>query len=45
MMVRLLDRMDPDKRERLFNQAEQFIAETTTSPKDNESELLSRTMQ
>jgi len=30
MMVRLLDRMDTDKRKRLFNQAEQFIAETTT---------------
>jgi deoxyribodipyrimidine photolyase-related protein len=45
MMVRLLDRMDPDKRERLFNQAEQFIAATTTSPRGNESELLSRTMQ
>jgi deoxyribodipyrimidine photolyase-related protein len=31
MMVRLLDRMDAAKREQLFNKAEQFIAETTTS--------------
>jgi deoxyribodipyrimidine photolyase-related protein len=35
MMVRLLDRMDTAKRERLFNQADQFISETTTSPIDN----------
>jgi len=35
MMVRLLDRMDVTKRERLFNQAEQFIAATTTSPRTN----------
>ena len=35
MMVRLLDRMDVTKLERLFNQAEQFIAATTTSPRDN----------
>ena len=45
MMVRLLDRMDTAKREGLFNQAEQFIAETTTSPRDNESELFSETTQ
>jgi deoxyribodipyrimidine photolyase-related protein len=31
MMVRLLDRMDTAKRERLFHQAEQFIAAATTS--------------
>ena len=35
MMVHLLDRMDAGKRERLFNQAEQFIAAATTSPKSN----------
>ena len=43
MMVRLLDRMDTAKQERLFNQAEQFIAATTTSPRGNESELFSKT--
>jgi deoxyribodipyrimidine photolyase-related protein len=32
MMVRLLDRMEATKQERLFNQAEQFIAATTISP-------------
>ncbi len=45
MMVRLLDRMEATKRERLFNKAEQFIAATTTSPRDNESELFSKTTQ
>ena len=35
MMVRLLDRMDAAKCKHLFNQAEQFIAATTTSPKSN----------
>jgi deoxyribodipyrimidine photolyase-related protein len=35
MMVRLLDRMEATKRERLFNQADLFIAATTTSPRDN----------
>ena len=45
MMVRLLDRMDATKREHLFNQAEKFIASTTTSPRDNESELFSKNTQ
>ena len=35
MMVRLLDRMDAAKRERLFQQAEKFIAQTTTVPRNN----------
>ncbi len=35
MMVRLLDRMDAAKQRRLFNLAEQFIAETTTLPINN----------
>jgi|UniRef100_UPI00404A1863 deoxyribodipyrimidine photolyase-related protein len=35
MMVRLLDRMEATKRERLFNQAEQFITTTTISPKSD----------
>jgi len=35
MMVRLLDRIDAAKRERLFRQAEEFIAATTTVPRNN----------
>ena len=35
MTGRLLDRMDPAKRQRLFNQAEDFIAAATTSPARN----------
>jgi deoxyribodipyrimidine photolyase-related protein len=35
MMVRLLDRMDSAKRERLFSQAEKFITASTISPRED----------